>query len=1039
MVLFCDNLSSSVPLEHMSLFHRFSKTFRYQIVSSFLIVLLPVLVFVAVTVEVFLIPSIRQNTKQELSNSTRVLTGSIRASAAATIRNHLKAIAEKNREIAEQHMALVNQGVLSREEAVQRLRAIFFSQRIGRSGYIYCLDHQGIAVVHPNKDVENTDIARFDFVRTQLERKEGYVEYDWQNPGEDAPHPKALYMVYFKQLDWIISVSSYRAEFYELLDTNDFRDAVSSLHFGESGYSYVFNKEGKMLIHPKLEYLTGLSQFDPASDIFAPMLASGSGNIEYDWQNPGETELRKKFAVFESVPEYGWVVVSSVYLDEVMNPVSLIIRLGYVSTLIVFLIAGMATFFLSGRLSRPIDAMLQQLDKNRKSGKYEELPISADNELGRLAEEINRNFRLLETQSEQLRKERKRYQSLFEASPDAIFLLRGLTIIDCNPTTCTIFSSRKEELIGLTVLDFSPATQAGNESSTVLAERITQQSPHSHLQTFEWIHKTADGRLFDAEVRLKPFGVADGEPLLVAFVRDITERKRTEEALRLTQFAFDKASFAIFRSGSTGKILNVNEQACKSLGFTPEELCGMSLFDIDPMLTRESLNDLRQRRSENGVTAFETLHRTRNGSTFPVHITTNLLEYEGKQYSIAFVRDITEEKNNEKQKALMEAHFRQTQRMEALGTLAGGIAHDFNNILTAIIGYTDLTKMASQGNDQVQAYLSQLHAASIRAKNLVQQVLIFGKQGNIEKRPVDIGQVVTEALGLLKGSIPSTIEIFKNIKTNLGIVFANETQIHQVVMNLCTNACYAMEKEGGRLEIDLVPVIITAKDSTNYPDLHAGHYLKLVVIDTGHGISPDKIAKIFEPYFTTKPIGEGTGLGLSTVHGIIQEHGGSIKVYSEVNRGTTFQVFLPLVESATCPAIPTEVNLQRGTETILYVDDEKYLLDLAKELLEWLGYTVETRASSIDAIEAFQVHPEKYDLVISDMTMPKLSGVDLAEKIMKVQPHMPIILCTGFSTRQNEERLKELGVKRVLMKPVTLMELAMSVRGVLDEEKEDRC
>jgi signal transduction histidine kinase len=281
------------------------KTFRLQIVSSFLLVLLPVLIFLAVSVEFFLIPSIRENAKQDLTNSTRVLTGSIRASAAATIRNHLKAIAEKNREIAEQHIALVNQGVLSQEEAIKRLRAIFFSQRIGSSGYIYCLNRHGITVVHPNHDIENTDITGFDFVRTQLERKEGYIEYDWQNPGEESPRPKALYMVYYQPLDWIISVSSYREEFYELLDTNDFSDAVSSLHFGESGYAYVFNQEGKMLIHPRLEYLANLSELDPTSDIFAPMLSNGSGSIEYTWQNPGESKSRKKFAVFENVPEYG--------------------------------------------------------------------------------------------------------------------------------------------------------------------------------------------------------------------------------------------------------------------------------------------------------------------------------------------------------------------------------------------------------------------------------------------------------------------------------------------------------------------------------------------------------------------------------------------------------------------------------------------------------------------------------------------------------------------------------------------------------------
>jgi PAS domain S-box-containing protein len=1019
----------------MSLLKQISESFRFRIVSSFLLVLLPALIVLAVAVQYFLIPSMRQGIKEELTNSTRVLTGTMRASSSALIRNHLKAIAEQNREIASQHLSLVDQGVLTREEAVKRLRSIFLSQQIGRSGYIYCLDHSGNVPIHPNKDVENTNATGFEFVREQLERKEGYIEYDWQNPGEKSARSKALYMVYFEPLDWIISVSSYRDEFNELIDLKDFRDAVSSLKFGKSGYAYVFSKEGKILLHPVFGYLTDLSTIDPATDVLKPMLSQDSGVVEYEWRNPEEPQARKKIAVFETVPEYGWIVVSSAYLDEVMAPVDLLVRLGYISIFVVFMATGIATFLLSGRLSRPIDAMLHQLDENTKSGVHKPLPTHSHDEIGRLAQEFNNFFTVIHTQAEQLRKERERYQSLFETSPDAVFLMQRMKIIDCNPATCDIFAGSREAILGRSVVDLSPPFQGSNIPSSFLAEKITGQLPEKCLQVFDWVHQTVDGRPFDAEVRLKPFGDDDGEMLIVAFVRDITKRKRAEEALLLTQFIFDKASVGIFRSGADARILNVNEQACKSLGYTREELCQLSLYDIDPALSQEQFKELRQKRVEESVVEFESSHRAKNGYVFPVHISSNLLEYQGEQFSISFVRDISEEKNNEKQKAIMEAHLQQAQRMEALGTLAGGVAHDFNNILTAIIGYTDLTKLASQENPQIQAYLSQLQSASLRAKNLVKQILSFSKQGNLEKRPIDISQVLNEALDLFKGSIPASIELYQHIKADLGTVIANETQIHQVIMNLCTNACHAMGKEGGRLEIDLVPVSITDSDAIHYPDLTPGQYLKLVVIDTGHGISADDLANIFEPYFTTKPMGEGTGLGLSTVHGIVKDHGGDIKVYSEVNVGTTFQIFLPLVDSETEPSLLSESDLLRGTETILYVDDEKYLIDLGKELLEGLGYVVETRASSIDAWEAFQVHPEKYDLVITDMTMPQLSGMELAVKVLEVHPDMPIILCTGFSTRLNTDRLKGIGVKKVLMKPVTLMELSVAIREVLDAEE----
>jgi PAS domain S-box-containing protein len=642
---------------------------------------------------------------------------------------------------------------------------------------------------------------------------------------------------------------------------------------------------------------------------------------------------------------------------------------------------------------------------------------------------------MISTQSEQLQQERERYQSLFEASPDTVLLLRGVTIIDCNPATCSLFACDRNFLIGRSVIDFSPPVQSSNESSGILAERITQQCNQHSFQTFEWIHQAADGRLFDAEVRIKPFGVENGEPLLVAFVRDITERKQVEESLRLNQFTFDKASFGIFRSGTLGQILNVNEQACKSLGYTKEELCKMSLFDIDPTLSTERLSDLQKRTVDIEENSFETTHRSKDGKIFPVKITSNLLRYKGEKYSISFVRDITEEKIKEKQKATLETHFRQAQRMEALGTLAGGIAHDFNNILSAIIGYTELTQRECLDNSKIQSYLSQLHAASIRAKNLVQQILSFSRQTNSVKSPIDISRVMNEAINMIRVSVPSTIEISQNIKEDSGTVHANETQIHQIVMNLCANACHAMGKGGGQLEIDLRPMIISTRDFASYPDLNAGRYLKLAVSDTGHGIGPDKILKIFDPYFTTKPAGEGSGLGLSTVHGIVKEHGGSIKVYSELDKGTTFHIFLPLTEAEAHDSIRPEDSLPRGDENILYVDDEKLLIDIGKELLEGLGYSVETRVNSIDAFEAFQADPDKFDLVITDMAMPELGGENLAINIQKILPGIPVILCTGNSIRLHSDRLKSIGIKKVLMKPFTLVELATAVRTVLDEAK----
>ncbi len=297
---------------------------------------------------------------------------------------------------------------------------------------------------------------------------------------------------------------------------------------------------------------------------------------------------------------------------------------------------------------------------------------------------------------------------------------------------------------------------------------------------------------------------------------------------------------------------------------------------------------------------------------------------------------------------------------------------------------------------------------------------------------MDVGCVVEEALKLIKATLPANIEILKNISSNLAPVFANGTQIHQIVMNLCTNAYYSMKTTGGLLNVSLTAVNILEEDAPSYHAMSPGNYLRLSIGDSGNGIPPDMINRIFEPYFTTKPTDEGTGLGLSTVHGIIKDHGGCVKVYSEVGVGTTFHVFLPA--AASCPEnAASPVNpLPTGNEFILFVDDEKTLTDLGRDLLERLGYRVETRTSAIDAIEAFRINSDKYDLVISDVTMPKITGDEIARQMKTIRPDIPIILCGGFSDRIHTKTVEDIGISAVLMKPVIYADLARTIRQVLE-------
>ena len=598
-------------------------------------------------------------------------------------------------------------------------------------------------------------------------------------------------------------------------------------------------------------------------------------------------------------------------------------------------------------------------------------------------------------------------------------------ILYANPHACIIYGYSFEEFVNISLFDIDPALT--RDIWPDLWQNICEKS----ALVFEGINIRKDGTNFPVEVDVYLLE-ANGQKTTGAFMRDISDRKKVEEAAQLTQFIYDKVSVAILHGREDGKILNANEQACKFYGYTKNQLCNLTIFDIEAFHSKKQIMRKWDETHEGNVLTFETEHKHKDGNVLPVEVTANSLVYEGTKYSISFIKDISAKKQEEMQKAKVNEHLQHIQRLDSLGTLAGGIAHDFNNILSAIFGYTELIKRSCLDDEKVQHYLDQLHSASLRAKNLVQQILNFSRQSGSEMHPIDISRVVNEALNLIRATVPTTIEISKNVPSNLGVVIANETQLHQIVMNLCTNAYHAIKEESGSIDVDLITTTISAKDGINYPDLDPGEYIKLIITDSGSGIPAEIVPNIFDPYFTTKIPGEGTGLGLSTVHGIVKNHGGSIRVYSEQNRGTSFQIFLPIVESRPEETDYSSEQLPHGTETILFVDDEKLILETGKELLESLGYRVETRASSIDAFEAFRVDPAKYDLVVSDMTMPKMCGEQLAVKIKGIKPNAPIILCTGFSTRLNSQKLIKIGVAKVLMKPVTINELAVNVRLALD-------
>ncbi|MEW5724019.1 MAG: ATP-binding protein [Thermodesulfobacteriota bacterium] len=407
---------------------------------------------------------------------------------------------------------------------------------------------------------------------------------------------------------------------------------------------------------------------------------------------------------------------------------------------------------------------------------------------------------------------------------------------------------------------------------------------------------------------------------------------------------------------------------------------------------------------------------------------------DGRYVRLQVALDATEIKEAEQERQRLESLLRQAQKLEALGTLAGGIAHDFNNILGAITGYTELALYDLEEGESVEHHLRQILKASERARDLIMHILTFSRKTEQHFSPVAVKPILKESLKFLRSSLPADIKMHEDLETEDCLVLADPTQIHQVVINLCTNAAHAMRWRGGILTValDQVPIGLEAESL----GLKTGQHLRLTVSDTGHGMDQATLERIFEPYFTTKGPTEGTGLGLAVVHGIVKNWRGAVKVYSEKGKGTTFNVYLPLVGPAGEPELEMEAGpAPTGRENVLFVDDEKALADIGRTSLEHLGYHVTSVTSSLEALDLFHAGPDRYDLVITDQTMPELTGIELAEKMLEIRPDMPVILCTGFSQRITPAEARKIGVRRFLMKPMIFKELARVVREVLDERK----
>jgi PAS domain S-box-containing protein len=529
------------------------------------------------------------------------------------------------------------------------------------------------------------------------------------------------------------------------------------------------------------------------------------------------------------------------------------------------------------------------------------------------------------------------------------------------------------------------------------------------------------------------------ERLAAVFALSI-QRKQMEESLnrseRKYRSLFNDAPDMIHIVGQDKRIIDVNPAELLTLGYSKEELVGTLLSDIVHPNFKTVTAQMLERIFATGscVQNYETALLSKGGERIDVEVSAMPQIENGEAVSVrAIIRNITERKKQEAERKKLETQLRQSRKMEAIGTLAGGIAHDFNNILGPILGYTDMALESLPGGSRAVPWLQEVRRAGGRARDLVKQILTISRKTEQELQPLKIQIVIKETLKLLRSSIPSTIEIRQHLDPDCGAVMADPTRIHQVVMNLCTNAYHAMRERGGLLEVSLRQIELSAADMPPKLRLPPGDYLRLAVRDTGCGIPEEILEKIFEPYFTTKAKGEGTGLGLALVQSIALDFGGDISVYSELGKGTVFQIYLPVIKTEQEDCQDQDMApLPGGRERILVVDDDPDFAAMSRNILASLGYQAEILNCSLEGLAVFEQQPDGFDLVLTDMTMPRMTGDELAKRMLALRPGLPVILCTGFSELIDEKKAAEIGIRRLLMKPFTKRELARTVREVLD-------
>ena len=634
-----------------------------------------------------------------------------------------------------------------------------------------------------------------------------------------------------------------------------------------------------------------------------------------------------------------------------------------------------------------------------------------------------------------LRESAALFANTFRASPisNSITSVKTGRILAVNRAFETYFGYSRAEAVGRTTVELG---LWANPADRLLY--VAELEKHGSIRSFEARLQNRHGQQGIYLMSAEQVDIS-GQPYLVNVIQDVTERRLADRALRESEEKFHKAfrtsphplSIADF---ATGTLIEVNRAYERATGFNQDQLIGKNPVELGIVSASRRERAFQTWSRVGEVRDVEIEFRHSSGDRRTALASADFIELGGRRCIIVGVHDITEQRRMEAAKIQLEAELRQVQKLEALGTLAGGIAHDFNNILGAMLGYTEIAKLDAVTLPGVLESLNEVQRAGERAKELVRQILTFSRRHPQERRPIRLQPIVAEAHRLLRSTLPATIELTAQASPETERVHADPTQMHQILLNLATNAAHAMAGRPGRIEIRLRNYeALSTPAPRSQPKPAPGKYVELMVKDDGCGMDEETLQHVFEPFFTTKKPGEGTGLGLSVVHGIVKDHDGIIHVDSELNSGSSFHILLPVfADSAPEDEAASEGPLVLGNgERILFIDDEPTLCSAAQKLLGKLNYVVTTSARPAEAIQLFRADPTAFDLVITDLTMPGMTGVDVALQMLLARPGMPLILATGFNASWTLDAVRALGIYDLMMKPLSALTLSEKIRAAL--------